>query len=65
MNTNEQVGDADRYVQLGFEAALKELRHQAVHLEERGAYGSAVTLYDAIRIVRAGGFPCKEHLGSR
>jgi hypothetical protein len=65
MNTSKQVCDPDRYVQLGFEAALNELRHQAIHLEERGAYGSAMTLYDAIRIARTGGLPCERHSASR
>ena len=49
-------GEAER-----FEAALRELRHQALHLEARGAHRAAVTLYDAIRIARAGGLPCQEH----
>ena len=48
----------------GFEAALRELRHQALHLEERGAHRAAVTLYDAIRIARAGGLRCEEHTAS-
>ena len=48
-------------IQQGFDAALRELRHQAVHLEARGALRAAVTLYDAIRIARAGGLPCTEH----
>jgi hypothetical protein len=30
-------------------------------LEARGATRAAVTLYDAIRIARAGGLQCKEH----
>ena len=36
----------------GWEAALRELRQQAAELEARGALRAAVTLYDAIRIVR-------------
>jgi hypothetical protein len=51
----------DPLVQQGFDAALRELQHQALHLEERGATRSAVTLYDAIRITRAGGLPCTDH----
>ncbi len=43
----------------GWEAALEELQHQAKHLEERGASRAAVTLYDAIRIARAGGLNCE------
>jgi hypothetical protein len=43
----------------GWEAALSELQHQAMHLEQRGAYRAAATLYDAIRIARAGGLPCE------
>jgi triphosphoribosyl-dephospho-CoA synthetase len=43
----------------GWEAALQELLHQAKHLEERGATRGAVTLYDAIRIARAGGLKCE------
>jgi hypothetical protein len=45
----------------GWEAALLELQHQAAHLEARGAHRGAVTLYDAIRIARAGGLKCEEH----
>jgi hypothetical protein len=55
----------DPRIQPGFEAALRELRHQAVHLEARGAYRAAVTLYDAIRIARAGGLACLEHATTR
>jgi hypothetical protein len=51
----------DPRVQQGFEAALRELQHQALHLEQRGAMRAAVTLYDAIRITRAGGLTCAEH----
>jgi hypothetical protein len=36
----------------GWEAALRALRRQAAALEGRGATRAAVTLYDAIRIVR-------------
>jgi hypothetical protein len=49
------------HVQAGWEAALREIQHQAVHLEARGALRGAVTLYDAIRIARAGGLTCQEH----
>jgi hypothetical protein len=55
---------ADPQIQVGWEAALRELQHQAQHLEARGAFRGAVTLYDAIRIARAGGLPCKEHRAS-
>jgi hypothetical protein len=47
------------FVQAGWEAALRELQHQATHLESRGAVRAAVTLYDAIRIARAGGLSCE------
>jgi triphosphoribosyl-dephospho-CoA synthetase len=47
------------FVQAGWEAALRELQHQATHLEARGALRAAVTLYDAIRIARAGGLNCE------
>ena len=64
-----QLGSSDNgddpQLQPGFEAALRELRHQAVHLEARGAHRAAVTLYDAIRIARAGGLRCQEHASSR
>ena len=53
--------DVDPLVQQGFEAALRELQHQAQHLEQRGAHRAAVTLYDAIRITRKGGLMCEEH----
>jgi hypothetical protein len=43
---------------MGWDAALQEFQHQAWHLEQRGAFRGAVTLYDAIRIARAGGLPC-------
>ena len=46
-------------VQAGWEAALRELQQQATHLEARGAIRAAVTLYDAIRIARAGGLNCE------
>lgn len=45
----------------GWNAALTELEHQAAHLEARGAYRAAVTLFDAIRIARLGGLQCAEH----
>jgi hypothetical protein len=47
--------------QAGWDAALRELQHQAAHLEARGAHRAAVTLYDAIRIARLGGLNCGEH----
>jgi hypothetical protein len=56
---------ADSLVQQGFEAALRELQHQAQHLEQRGAHRAAVTLYDAIRITRSGGLTCSEHRAAR
>jgi hypothetical protein len=37
------------------------MQHQAEHLEARGAVRAAVTLYDAIRIARAGGLNCEQH----
>jgi hypothetical protein len=43
----------------GWEAALNELQHQAFHLEARGAVRGAITLYDAVRIARAGGLTCE------
>jgi triphosphoribosyl-dephospho-CoA synthetase len=46
-------------IRAGWEAALEELQHQAAHLEERGAVRAATTLYDAIRIARAGGLDCE------
>ncbi len=55
----------DSHLEPGFEAALRELRHQALHLEARGAHRAAVTLYDAIRIARAGGLVCEEHAYNR
>jgi hypothetical protein len=62
MSSTEQAGSAAAHdpQRQGWEAALRELRHQAVHLEARGAVRSAVTLYDAIRIARAGGLACEE-----
>jgi hypothetical protein len=47
------------FVRAGWEAALREIQHQATHLEARGALRAAVTLYDAIRIARAGGLDCE------
>jgi hypothetical protein len=55
----------DSLRQKGFEAALDELQHQALHLEQRGAHRAAVTLYDAIRIARLGGLTCSEHSAAR
>jgi triphosphoribosyl-dephospho-CoA synthetase len=56
--------ESNPHVQAGWEAALRELQHQAAHLEARGAIRAAVTLYDAIRIARAGGLNCDEHTAS-
>ncbi len=64
-DTGGGTSGADPRVQQGFEAALRELQHQAQHLEQRGANRAAVTLYDAIRITRAGGLACAEHTTSR
>jgi hypothetical protein len=65
MSSTEWVGmpatHADPQIQLGWEAALREMHHQAQHLEARGALRGAVTLYDAIRIARSGGLQCEEH----
>lgn len=66
MSLSEQLGSTttqapDLGHREGWEAALRELHHQAVHLEERGAHRAAVTLYDAIRIARLGGLHCREH----
>jgi hypothetical protein len=51
---------AQDYLIEGWEAALRELRQQAADLEARGAHRAAVTLYDAIRIVRAHGLGPQE-----
>ena len=63
MSSNERVDSPAReqnpHLQAGWEAALRELQHQAAHLEARGAVRAAVTLYDAIRIARAGGLDCE------
>jgi hypothetical protein len=65
MAFSERIGSSargpDSQVQVGWEAALREMQHLALHLEARGANRAAVTLYDAIRIARAGGLECKEH----
>ncbi len=65
MTSTKWVGvpaiSTDPQLQAGWEAALRELQHQAGHLEARGAVRAAVTLYDAIRIARAGGLRCEEH----
>jgi hypothetical protein len=65
MSSTERVGspatERDPTLQAGWEAALQEFQHQAAHLEARGAHRAAVTLYDAIRITRAGGLRCQEH----
>jgi hypothetical protein len=65
MSSNERVDslvlEQNPHVQAGWEAALRELHHQATHLEARGALRAAVTMYDAIRITRAGGLNCEEH----
>ena len=42
----------------GWEAALKEIEHQAQHLQDRGA-GAAEILREAVRIARAGGLTCE------
>lgn len=62
MSSPEHAESPDKnYVKQGWEAALSELRHQAAQLEARGAIRSAVTLYDAIRLVEASGLPLEEH----
>jgi hypothetical protein len=43
----------------GWEAALKEIEHQAAHLEERGATSAGAALREAVRIARAGGLECE------
>src|SRR5262249_15059500 len=53
-------GGGTASVQQGFDAALRELRHQAVHLEARGALRAAVTLDGPLPIPRAGGQPRTE-----
>jgi triphosphoribosyl-dephospho-CoA synthetase len=63
--TSNAGNNPDFHLEPAFEAALRELRHQAVHLEARGAHRAAVTLYDAIRIARAGGLVCQEHPSNR
>ena len=40
-------------IRQGWDAALRALHGQAADLESRGATRAAVTLYDAIRIVRS------------
>jgi hypothetical protein len=68
MSSSKRVGppgsESDSYLQPGWDAALRELQHQAAHLEARGALRAAVTLYDAIRIARSGGLDCGEHQAS-
>jgi hypothetical protein len=54
--------DLTQDMRTGWEAALLELRHQAAHLEARGAAGAAMTLYDAIRIADNGGLRCEHRL---
>jgi len=54
-----QPAENNTFVQAGWEAALQEIQHQATHLEARGALRGAVTLFDAIRIARAGGLNCE------
>ena len=51
--TNQSGPSAEHYVRLGWEAALRELHELATALEARGANRAAVTLYDAVRLVRA------------
>ena len=58
-NGNSEATKDNTFVQAGWEAALREIQHQATHLESRGAIRAAVTLYDAIRIARAGGLSCE------
>ena len=58
-NGHLEAAQDNTFVQAGWEAALREFQHQATHLETRGAVRAAVTLYDAIRIARAGGLNCE------
>lgn len=61
MSSPKRAGSAaSDYVKQGWEAALTELRNLAAQLEARGAIRSAVTLYDAIRILEAEGLPREE-----
>ena len=43
----------------GWEAALKEIEHQAWHHEQLGARGAAEILREAVRVARAGGLGCE------
>jgi hypothetical protein len=65
MSSDERVAMAppfdNPHTQAGWDAALLELEHQAEHLEARGAFRAAVTLFDAIRIARTGGIKCDVH----
>jgi hypothetical protein len=61
-NGRSEADQDNTFIQAGWEAALREIQHQATHLESRGALRAAVTLYDAIRITRAGGLNCGEHV---
>ena len=45
----------------GWEAALLEFEHQAVHLEANGEHDAAEVLFTAVEIARAGGLRCTEH----
>jgi len=53
-SSNPPCLPAQDYISEGWEAALRQLQLQAERLEARGAHRAAVTLYDAIRLVRAG-----------
>ena len=46
-------------VQTGWDAALKEIEHQAEHLEERGERSAAEILREVVRVARAGGLNCE------
>jgi len=46
----------------GCEAALRELEHQAVHLEIDGQPDAAEILFTAVEIARAGGLRCEHRL---
>ena len=64
MTFTESAGGSathEQSFQDGWDAALCELHHQAIHLEARGAHRAAVTLYDAIRLTRSGGLNCEGH----
>jgi hypothetical protein len=53
------LGELNVTLSAGWQAALRELEHQATHLEIDGKPDAADALFTAVEITRAGGLQCE------